>query len=190
MRTITIIVVAVICIFVAGNGYGGVTMVKETEFSNSIEVRGTPLQLSGAALLKYMFFIEAYTGALYLPENTDGSNALDDIPKHLVLEYGVNLSSEDFAEATMAQIKASVTKAVFHRLGPKIESLNRLYKDVQPKDRYALTYLPGRGTQLTLNSQPLGTIEGSEFAKALFGIWIGENPIDKTFRDRLLRKIK
>jgi hypothetical protein len=73
---------------------------------------------------------------------------------------------------------------------PKIESLNRLYKDVQPKDRYALTYLPGLGTQLTLNSVSLGTIEGAEFAKALFGIWIGVNPIDKTFRDRLLGKIK
>ena len=165
-------------------------MVKDTEFSNSIEVWGTSLQLSGAALLKYMFFIEAYTGALYLAYNAAGSDALEDIPKHLVLEYGVNLSSQDFAQATMAQIKASVTKSVFQRLVPKIESLNQLYKDVQPKDRYALTYLPGHGTQLTLNSVPLGTIEGSEFARALFGIWIGENPIDKTFRDRLLGKLK
>ncbi|MCW8800766.1 MAG: chalcone isomerase family protein, partial [Desulfobacter sp.] len=61
---------------------------------------------------------------------------------------------------------------------------------VQPKARYALTYLPGLGTQLAINAEPLGTIEGLEFARAVFAIWIGKNPIDKTFRDRLLGKSK
>lgn len=190
MKTMICLVSAAVCILTAGNGYGGVVWVKGTEFSKSIDVPGTHLKLSGAALLKYMVFIEAYTGALYLPDNTNGSDALDDVPKHLVLEYRVKISSDDFAQATLAQIKASVSKAVFHRLEPKIESLNRLYKDVRPQDRYALTYLPGRGTRLTLNDVPLGTIYGAEFAKALFGIWIGENPIDEPFRDRLLGKIK
>lgn len=190
MKTMICLVSAVVCILTASNGHAGVVSVKGTEFSSSMDVPGTHLKLSGAALLKYMVFIEVYTGALYLPDNTDGSDALNDIPKHLVLEYRVKISSDDFAKATMAQIKASVSKAVFHRLVPKIESLNRLYEDVKPQDRYALTYLPGRGTQLTLNAVPLGTIDGSEFAKALFGIWLGENPIDETFRDRLLGKIK
>jgi len=181
---------AIICVSISGNCHAGATMVNGTEFSNSVEVRGTRLQLSGAALLRYMFLIEAYTGALYLPEKTDGPNALDDISKHLILEYRVALSSDDFAKATMEKIKGSVSKEAFQRLLPKIKALNRLYKDVQPKDRYALTYLPGVGTQLTLNAEPLGTIEGSEFARAVFAIWIGKNPIDKTFRDRLLGKSK
>ena len=77
---------AIICVSVSGTCHAGATMVNGTEFSKSVEVRGTRLQLSGAALLRYMFLIEAYTGALYLPEKTDGRNALDDISKHLVLE--------------------------------------------------------------------------------------------------------
>jgi hypothetical protein len=52
-----------------------------------------------------------------------------------------------------------------------------------------LTYIPGKGTTLSYNTIPLGTIEGIEFSKALFSIWIGENPIDEGFRDRLLGKI-
>lgn len=49
-----------------------------------------------------------------------------------------------------------------------------------------MTYIPESGTVLTYNSMPLGTIEGPEFARAVFSIWIGANPIDKGFRDKLL----
>jgi len=173
---------------VYGTAYAVVTRVDGTAFSNTVTINQTRLHLQGAALLRYLYFIEAYTGALYLPETADGSRALDDIPRHLVLEYRVAISAGDFAEATEKKIKDSVSDAVFQDLMPKIEALNRLYKDVVPKDRYALTYIPGTGTILTLNGTPLGTIEGAAFSRAVFSIWIGDNPIDKGFRDKLLGK--
>jgi hypothetical protein len=173
---------------VYGTGNASVTMVDGTAFSNTVTVKGTRLHLQGAALLRYLYFIEAYTGALYLSETADGSRALENIPRHLVLEYRVAISADDFAEATEKKIRDSVSDAVFQGLMPKITALNRLYKDVVPKDRYALTYIPGTGTILALNGTPLGTIEGAEFSRAVFSIWIGKNPIDKGFRDRLLGK--
>jgi len=173
---------------VSGTIHAAVTTVDGTAFSNTVTVNQTRLDLQGAALLRYMFFIEAYTGALYLPDTADGSQALEDIPKHLVLEYRVAISAEDFARATEKKIRESVSDAEFQRLLPKITALNRLYRDVMPKDRYALTYIPGSGTVLTYNSTPLGNIEGHEFARAVFSIWIGANPIDKGFRDKLLGK--
>ena len=174
--------------YVPGTVHADVTMVDGTAFSNTVTVNQTRLDLQGAALLRYMVFIEAYTGALYLPDTADGSRALEDIAKHLVLEYRVAISAEDFAKATEKKIRESVSDEEFQRLLPKITALNRLYRDVAPKDRYALTYIPGSGTVLTYNSTPLGTIEGPEFARAVFSIWIGENPIDKGFRDKLLGK--
>ena len=174
--------------FLTGPVHAAVTTVDGTAFSNTVTVNQTRLDLQGAALLRYMYFIEAYTGALYLPDTADGSRALEDIPKHLVLEYRVAISAEDFARATEKKIRESVSDAEFKRLLPKITALNRLYRDVAPRDRYALTYIPGSGTVLTYNSTPLGTIEGHEFARAVFSIWIGANPIDKGFRDKLLGK--
>jgi hypothetical protein len=174
--------------FLTGPVHAAVTTVDGTAFSNTVTVNQTRLDLQGAALLRYMYFIEAYTGALYLPDTADGSRALEDIPKHLVLEYRVAISAEDFARATEKKIRESVSDAEFQRLLPKITALNRLYRDVAPRDRYALTYIPESGTVLTYNSTPLGTIEGHEFARAVFSIWIGPNPIDKGFRDKLLGK--
>jgi hypothetical protein len=169
-----------------GAAHAGVTRIDGTGFNSIVEVEKTRLHLRGAALLRYLVFVKAYAGALYLPENTDGSQALDDIMKYLELEYRVAIVADDFAKATRQKIQESVTPEVFNSLLPKIESLNKLYKDVDPGDRYALAYIPGKGTQLRYNSTPLGTIPGADFAAALFGIWIGENPIDREFRNRLL----
>ncbi|MCG8642734.1 MAG: chalcone isomerase family protein [Desulfobacterales bacterium] len=161
-----------------------------TAFATQIEAGGEVLHIKGVALLRYLIFIKAYTGAFYLPQGVDGSRALDEIPRYLVLEYRVAISAQDFADATYQKIKESVSSEEFQRIEPQINAINRLYLDVDPGDRYALTYIPGRGTQLSLNGTPLGTVEGPEFSRALFSIWIGDNPIDGYFRDRLLGKIR
>lgn len=160
-----------------------------TFFDKELIVSDYQLQLKGTALLRYLVFIEAYAGALYLPVDIRGDQALKDIPRHLVLDYRVGIQAKDFGKATTIKIKESLSNEVYNRLAPKVEQLNQLYRDVNSGDRYALTYIPGKGTTLSYNAIPLGTIEGVEFSKALFSIWIGENPIDESFRDKLLGKI-
>jgi hypothetical protein len=49
-----------------------------------------------------------------------------------------------------------------------------------------LTYIPGRGTELALNGEPKGIIEGADFATALFSIWIGQKPIDESFKQQIM----
>ncbi|MDA8138151.1 MAG: chalcone isomerase family protein [Desulfobacteraceae bacterium] len=67
-----------------------------------------------------------------------------------------------------------------------MEYHNSLYRDVKPGDRYALTYILGKGTQLSLNGTPLGLIPGAEFASALFAMWLGHNPMNEAFKEQLL----
>lgn len=189
-RNIKLIVAVSIFVLQAWTLNASVTIVDGTGFTNTFETGNTRLHLKGAALLKYLVFIDAYAGALYLPKGSDGSQALDDIIKHLELEYRVAISADDFAKATLKKIKGSVSSEVFKQLLPKIEALNSLYRNVKPGDRYALAYIPGAGTQLIYNTIPLGTVEGAQFARAVFGIWIGDNPIDKEFRNKLLGKEK
>ena len=63
---------------------------------------------------------------------------------------------------------------------------NAFYEDVKPGDRYALTYLPGLGTELALNGKRLGVIEGADFGAALFSIWFGDQPFDAALKGQLL----
>jgi hypothetical protein len=62
------------------------------------------------------------------------------------------------------------------------------YRDVKPGDRYALTYIPGSGTELSFNGSPLVVIDGADFAAAYFSIWLGKRPLDPGLKDKLLRK--
>ena len=55
-------------------------------------------------------------------------------------------------------------------------------------DRYALSYVPGQGTELTLNGRRLVLVEGADFARVYFAIWLGERPLDDGMRDRLLAR--
>jgi len=155
-------------------------------FARTVNAHEQQLRLQGFGLLKVMMFVKAYAGALYLPESAPPEQALGPVAKHLVLEYYHAITSEDFGKATRMKILDNVDAAEAERLKTRIDRLAAMYRNVQPGDRYALTYVPGEGTRLSLNGEVLGSIPGDDFARAVFSIWLGANPIDETFRDRLL----
>ena len=74
------------------------------------------------------------------------------------------------------------------KLRSRIDLFNAAYRDIKPGDRYALTYQPGKGTELSFNGEPLVTIEGADFAAAYFSIWLGHKPLDDNLKKALLHK--
>lgn len=156
-------------------------------FDTTVDVMDQRLHLHGAGLLKVMVFIKAYAGALYLPEAVPSEQVLKPVAKQLELAYFHPIKGEDFAKATRLKIADNVTAAQVKVLQSRIDDLAALYRDVKPGDRYALTYIPDEGTTLSLNGEALGSIPGDDFARAVFAIWLGANPIDQKFRDQLLR---
>ncbi|MDJ0991274.1 MAG: chalcone isomerase family protein [Desulfobacterales bacterium] len=144
------------------------------------------LSVRGQALLRYMVFIKAYAGVLYMPSDVDSDQVLGSVPRRLELAYFHAIAAEDFAKATAKKMAENVSPAEMIDLASRLEAFNALYRDVQPGDRYALTYLPGQGTELSLNGQPLGVIPGEDFGAAIFSIWLGPQPIDRGFKKDLL----
>ena len=155
-------------------------------FDDRYTTAETSLKLRGTGLLRVMVFAKVYVGALYLPEECPSKLALSDVPKRLEVEYFRSIAGEDFGAATNKKISENVDPQIFERLRPQIEYHNSLYQDVNAGDRYALTYIPGRGTELTLNGEPRGIVEGADFAAALFSIWLGSKPISESLKKELL----
>ena len=155
-------------------------------FNDEYTAGGKKLNIRGYAILNYMLVIKAYAGALYMENGTPSSSALGETPRILELYYFHKISAEDFRESTIEMIKRNTTDGEFGIISERLNRFNSFYRGVKPGDRYRAEYIPGRGTTLYLNGTPLGTIQGNDFSKAFFSIWIGRDPIDKKFRDRLL----
>ena len=156
------------------------------QFDDRYTAADTSLELRGSGLLRVMVFAKVYVAALYLPPDQPSKFALADVPKRLEVEYLRSIAGEDFGTATNKKISENVDPRTYERLQSRLTYHNSLYQDVQPGDRYALTYIPGKGTELTLNGIPKGTVEGADFAAALFSIWLGPKPISESLKKELL----
>ncbi len=159
-------------------------------------VDGRSLELTGLGLHRYRVFIKLYAMALYVPPGLrdDALTAEDvlasDAPKRLELQTFWAIPAEIFRRMTRERIARAVSPDEYEQLAPSIEALNALYEDVEPGDRYAITYLPGRGTELTKNGVARGVVEGEPFARAMFGIWLGDEPFDRKLRSKLLEDVR
>jgi hypothetical protein len=177
---------AVVCF----SGNAGAAQIEGVRFSDTLTVGDTQLRLHGAGLLRYRVFIKGYVAALYLADSFDeevtSTTVLADAPRRLEIEYFWAIPAEGFAEATIEGIARNTDREIFERLRDRIERLNSMYEDIEPGDRYALTYVPGVGTELSRNGRSLGVIEGADFSSALFSIWLGERALDDSLRRQLL----
>lgn len=169
-------------------GPGQAAEIEGVEFLDRYEQGDTPLRLHGLGLLRYRVFFRGYVAALYLGDGVAAEQVLEDVPRRLEIEYFWSIPAEAFADATLEGIGRHVDARTFEFLSARIARLNQLYADVEPGDRYALTYIPGFGTELALNGETVGVIEGADFSAALFSIWLGEQSLDASLRDKLLAR--
>lgn len=163
----------------------GVEFADEITFSQPIDAN---LRLHGMGLLRYRIVFKGYVAALYLPEGVPGGNALEDVTRRLELSYFWSIAAENFGDAADQLLERELSAAQLGPLRSRIDALHRAYRDVRPGDRYSLTYFEGGGTELRLNGEFLVSIPGADFARAYFGIWLGNQALDDGLRDDLLRR--
>ena len=153
--------------------------------SDTAELGGQKLVLNGMGL-REKFFIDIYVGGLYLPaKTTDAAKAInDDVPKRIVMHMTYDLSAEKLAET----MRESISKAESKEAASKAETLAGWMEDVVAGDEILLDYVPGTGTSVVVKGKTKGTIQGTDFMKALWGIYLGPNPPTDALKKGLLGK--
>lgn len=166
----------------------GAGTIEGVDFDDRVQAGSVDLALASLALLRYRIVFKGYVAALYLPDGSAPADSLKDVPKRLELEYFWSIPGNAIGAAGEQILARNVSEGTLAALRPRLDEISALYQDVEPGDRYALTYLPGTGTELSKNGERLGVIPGADFAAAYFSIWLGDDPIDVSFRDQLLAR--
>jgi hypothetical protein len=147
---------------------------------------GIDFERLGQATFRWMRVVNVYDAALHIGAGHDRSKPLAGVPLRLEIHYRRAFTAAEIVKGGDALLERNVPAELLESLRPRLDLLNRAYRDVKSNDSYVLSYLPGKGTVLRLNGTELVTIEGEDFANAYFRIWLGDEPISTSLRDQLL----
>jgi hypothetical protein len=161
----------------------GVTM------PNSSRVDGERLTLNGMGIREATVFnVNVYIAGLYVEgERSRNANDLLDTAKRkrLVLHFVRDVDGSDITEAFTEGFRSSAGSNLSSMQG-NIRRLNGWMTDMEEGDVMQFTYIPGTGLRVDVKGRNKGTIEGDDFARAFFGIWLGSSPPNSGLKRGLL----
>ena len=158
------------------------------EFPEFMEYQDTKLTLNGQGT-RVMFFVKIYESGLYL--NLVNSNAEKVINENSAMGIRLDvISSMLTAEAMKKAIDEGFVKSTKDNTQPIADEISlfmaTLHQAIEVGDVYEFIYIPESGIDVLRNSELLDTIEGLEFKKAFFGIWLSDDPVQKSLKKDML----
>ena len=137
-------------------------------------------------MLTWKWVVNLYVCSLYLPAGT--TDAVGTSPKRLRMDYARTFTRDDMVKATNETIGRGLTAAQKAALQPSLTAWNALYPAPAKGDVVTFDHLPGGTLVMALNGTEVGRVQDEAFARALFAIWIGADPVKESLRDTLIGK--
>lgn len=159
-----------------------------SDFPETLRVSGRKLVLNGKGLCEWgLFGIDLYWAGLYLEEPTSSPREIvrSRQAKVLELRFARALSREQLIEAWTAAftVNAGDGLAMYRE---RLDRLNAAMLDVEAGDSMRFTFLPQRGLQLRIGKRDRELIEGEDFSRMFFTLYLGSRPPDEDLRRGLL----
>lgn len=146
------------------------------------------MPLNGAGI-RNRFFFDLYIAALYLPSQMNDAKEI--VNKDEKMGIKLIILSSIISNAKMR----SATKEGFEKaldgntetLKEEIDTFMGVFKEqIQKNDVFDFVYTPEIGVDIYKNGTYQKTIKGLLFKQALFKIWLGDNPVQKSLKAAML----
>ena len=154
---------------------------------STMNANGASLNLNGAGL-REKFFIDVYVGALYLGQKTsDAAKVINsEEPMAIKLHMLRDVDGEKMANANREGFE-NATGGNTAPIKSEIDSFLAVFgSEASEGNVYDMVYIPGKGLEVYVNNKLTSTIKGAAFKKALFGIWLSDNPAQESLKDDML----
>lgn len=184
------VIILLIALFTATIGMAQ-TQVGEVTLPNSLNFGGQNLTLNGAGIRKKAMVLKLYSGGLYLNQKSSDANKIINADESMAIRLVITssfVSSDAMSGAVEDGFDASMDGNT-SSLDAQIKKFITFFNDeIVEKDVFDITYQKGKGVVCYKNDKELGTITGMDFKKALFGIWLGNDPADSKLKKGMLGK--
>jgi hypothetical protein len=142
------------------------------------------LRVAGQGVLR-LFGFRIYQARLFVGPGGLPEDTLTGRPYALDLRYARSFRGVDIARRTREEMEKLEQGTPVEREHWQSQ-LTALFPDVREGDHLSGLYQPGVGTTFLFNGRPIGQIDGDEFARAFFSIWVGPHTSAPAVRRALL----
>lgn len=152
---------------------------------DTVQVDGTTLRLNGMGIREATALqVDVYVAALYVEQTARDANAIlgSDTRKQIVLRFVRDVERADIVEAFEEGFRNNAPRTP----RAKVARLLSFVEDMRDGQVMTITYVPGRGTELRVGRRVKGTIDGADFARGVYSLFIGPRPPNTGLRVGLL----
>ncbi|VXA96146.1 Chalcone isomerase [Flavobacterium sp. 9AF] len=164
------------------------TTISGVKLDETITIEGKKLVLNGAGI-REKWWIDLYVGSLYLPKKSTNGAEVVNSTEAAAIKLDV-VSGMVSSEKMMGALDEGFVKSTNNNIAPlkeKIDKFKSFFKEKFNKgDSFTFVNVSGTGIVVYKNGVKKGTVEGQDFKKALFGIWLSNNPADKNLKKSML----
>ncbi|HVL02309.1 MAG TPA: chalcone isomerase family protein [Dongiaceae bacterium] len=151
-------------------------------------VPAQPLKLNGAGV-REKWMMDLYVGALYLKQHeSDAVKIIKDenaMAIRLQIVSGM-ITSERMTSSTLEGFEHA-THGNTAPIQKEIDAFLATFKEpIKEGDVFEMVYVPNEGVKIFKNNELKNTVVGAEFKQALFGIWLSDEPAQKSLKDEML----
>ena len=159
------------------------------EFPDAVNVGGTELKLNGAGI-RTRFVVKVYAGGLYLAEPSGDAEAIlaADAPKRVRMVFLRDVDKKKIMETYREGFENNSAGPELGGLLAKLEQIGPALADMRRGGEMFVTYVPGKGTTVAAAGGSSVTVEGKDFADAMFRNWLGPKPADPSLKGAFLGK--
>jgi len=154
----------------------------------TLNVANTTLVKNGVGQRSKMF-LALYEGSLYLQKKSNDAAAIiqADEPMAFRIKITSKFVSQEKLVAALQEGFQTATGGNTSEIDAQIGQFRACFaRPVKLNDVFLLQYDPNTGVSVHKNGAAQGTIRGVAFKKALFGIWLGTNPVDAGLKTKLV----
>jgi len=152
-------------------------------------VDGQMLMLNGAGV-RSVFIFDIYVAALYLPERTGDARYVvrEERPVRVSLHFLRGGAGRGlFARGWRSGFEHNQSPADMTRLETRLKRFNAMFSEVGKGDVFTFDFLMDHSTRISINGVRRGMISGSDFQRALLGVWLGKYPADQSLKRAMLK---